>query len=110
MDLAQLLLVVVVTVLTLLLVFVGLQSLFILRDFRKSIKKFNNILEDAKSVSSSIAKPFSVSTNIFENFRQVKDIVDYVAKRPEETPAKKIFLSSKPHGRVFKRNGRPLTS
>lgn len=133
MELAQILLVGVVSILTLLLVVVGIQAMFILRDFRKSIKRFNNILEDAQSVSSSIAKPLSSTGNVFESFRQMKNMVDYVAKRPEankqkqkkiddtqkviqtirqdeEVSSSQVFLTSKPQARVFKRNGRPLTS
>ena len=131
-ELAQLLLVTVVSILTLLLVVVGFQALLILRDFRKTVKKLNNVLEDAHSVSSSIAKPIAGTGNILESFRQMKNMVDYVSSAKstkgtkstthsagsgqesttskEEIQTTQVFLAPKPQARVFKRNGRPLTS
>lgn len=47
MDSVQRLLVVVVISLTVLLVIVGIQVVFIILDLRKSIKRLNSILEDA---------------------------------------------------------------
>ncbi len=47
MDSVQRLLVVVVISLTVLLVVVGIQVVFIILDLRKSIKRLNSILEDA---------------------------------------------------------------
>lgn len=47
MDSVQRLLVVVVIALTVLLVIVGIQVVFIILDLRKSIKRLNSILEDA---------------------------------------------------------------
>ncbi len=47
MDSVQRLLVVVVIALTVLLVIVGVQVVFIILDLRKSVKRLNSILEDA---------------------------------------------------------------
>lgn len=47
MDSVQRLLVIVVISLTVLLVVVGIQVVFIILDLRKSIKRLNSILEDA---------------------------------------------------------------
>ena len=47
MDSVQRLLVIVVITLTVLLVTVGVQVVFIILDLRKSIKRLNSILEDA---------------------------------------------------------------
>jgi hypothetical protein len=47
MDSVQRLLVIVVISLTVLLVIVGIQVVFIILDLRKSIKRLNSILEDA---------------------------------------------------------------
>ncbi len=47
MDSVQRLLVIVIIALTVLLVVVGIQVVFIILDLRKSIKRLNSILEDA---------------------------------------------------------------
>jgi len=45
----------VVTALTILLIIIGVQVFFILREVQQSIKKMNKILDDAGIVSGSIA-------------------------------------------------------
>lgn len=55
MDATQVLLIGVVTVLTILLVAIGVQVFFILKEFQQSIKKANKMLDDAGTISGSIA-------------------------------------------------------
>lgn len=63
MDTAQILLYVVVGVLTLLLVVLGIQVFFILREARQALSRANRVLEDAEVISESISKPVgSLST------------------------------------------------
>jgi len=57
LDAFQLLLVLVVTSLTTLLVFVGIQVVFILKEIRQSTQKINKILDDLGVISESVAKP-----------------------------------------------------
>lgn len=58
-DAFQLLLVLVVTALTTLLVFVGIQVVYILREIRDATRKVNKILDDAGLISESVAKPIA---------------------------------------------------
>lgn len=58
-DIFQILLVLVVTSLTTLLVFVGIQVIYILREVRASARKVNKILDDAGLISESVAKPIA---------------------------------------------------
>jgi len=58
-DAFQILLVIVVTSLTTLLVFVGIQVIHILRELRESTQKLNKILDDFGVVSESVAKPIA---------------------------------------------------
>jgi len=55
MDATQILLIGVVTVLTILLVVIGIQVFLILKEIQQSIKKTNKMLDDAGTVSGSIA-------------------------------------------------------
>ncbi|HYK09125.1 MAG TPA: hypothetical protein VEW42_06550 [Candidatus Eisenbacteria bacterium] len=65
MDTAQILLYVVVGVLTLLLVVLGIQVFFILRELKNTISRANKVLDDAGVISESISKPVeSLSTVI----------------------------------------------
>jgi len=56
---AQLLLIVVVITLTILLTVVGVEVFLILKEFKKSVEKINKILDDAGTISGSVAKPVS---------------------------------------------------
>lgn len=59
MDPTQILLIIVVTTLTILLTVVGIQVFFILKEVRKLVEKTNKILDDAGTISESVAKPIS---------------------------------------------------
>ena len=59
MDTTQLLLTVVLTVTTILLVVVGIQLIFILKDFRKLLKRVNNIVDQLEKIGVSFEHGFS---------------------------------------------------
>lgn len=63
MDTAQVILLAVVIVLTFLLLFLGFQVFFILREFKDTIAKLNKVLDDAGVISESVSTPIaSLST------------------------------------------------
>jgi len=72
MDSVQRLLVVVVITLTVLLVVVGVQVVFIILDLRKAVKRLNSILEDA-ILGGGLIRPERL-TGIAEMFRKDKSI------------------------------------
>lgn len=59
MDTAQLLLLVVIVVLSIVLIALGVQVFFILRDFRKTVRKANKVLDDTGIITESISGPVS---------------------------------------------------
>ncbi|OGH03000.1 MAG: hypothetical protein A2798_01050 [Candidatus Levybacteria bacterium RIFCSPHIGHO2_01_FULL_37_17] len=59
MDSAQLILFLVIIILTILLVVLGIQVFFILRELRKTVDKANKILEDAGEITETVKKPVS---------------------------------------------------
>lgn len=59
MDTAQLLLLIVIVVLSLVLIALGVQVFFILRDFRKTVRKANKVLDDTGIITESISGPVS---------------------------------------------------
>lgn len=72
MDQVQRLLIVVVIALTVLLVVVGVQVIFIILDLRKSIKRLNSILEDA-ILGGGLIRPEKL-TGIIEILRKNKNL------------------------------------
>lgn len=59
MDPAQTVLFLVITVLTLLLLVLGIQVFFILRELRQTITKTNKVLDDAGEITESVSAPIS---------------------------------------------------
>lgn len=62
-DPAQTALFVVIIILTVLLVILGIQVFFILRELRKTLTKVNKVLDDTSLITESVSKPIaSLST------------------------------------------------
>lgn len=72
MDSVQRLLIIVVITLTVLLVIVGIQVVFVILDLRKSLKRLNSILEDA-ILGGGLIRPEKL-TGIMEMLRKNKKI------------------------------------
>ena len=58
-DPAQTVLFLVIIILTVLLVVLGIQVFFILRELRKTINKANKVLDDTGVITESVSKPIS---------------------------------------------------
>ncbi len=58
-DPAQAALFLVILILTVLLVVLGIQVFFILRELRKTIDKVNKVLDDTSIITESVSKPIS---------------------------------------------------
>ena len=119
-DAAQILLVIVITVLTVLLVAIGLQVVNIHKEFKKSLEKINKILDDAGAISENVAKPVSDIAGFFKMIGLLVDFVKDRRKKPEEKQEKeeekpkeqehkpKNSPSPKPSRRFFSQNGKKL--
>jgi len=75
MDSVQRLLIIVVISLTVLLVIVGIQVIFIILDLRKSVKRLNSILEDAV-LGGGLIRPDKL-TGIAEMFKRDKTMTTH---------------------------------
>jgi len=58
-DAVQLILLLVIITLTVLLVILGVQVFYILRDLRRTVKKTNKILENAEGITEGIQGPIT---------------------------------------------------
>lgn len=70
MNVTQTILVIVISLLTLLLVVVGIQVLLVIVDLRKSIKRLNSILEDSL-IGGGLIKPEKL-TGVLKMFMKNK--------------------------------------
>ncbi len=122
MDPVRILLFIVITLLTGLLVVVGVQAFFILREFKNALGKLNKILEDAHSISSSVARPIVGASNFIEGIKSVKGLLDLMTDNRRgkatggyeegqiESPYEPHIQSLQEHGRrFFHKEGKPLS-
>ncbi len=65
------LLLVVIIVLTILLTIIGIQVVYILKEFRRTVEKINKILDDAEVASGSFAKSISSLTGMTTGLKTV---------------------------------------
>jgi uncharacterized protein YoxC len=129
MDATQILLFSVVIILTLVLLVVGAQVFFILKEAKKAIKKTNELLQDAGDMLPTVKKPFLSAANLLDTVKSVKQVVDMVAHNKSVLSKKNIKhlvedtvdntevvittrrkASSATRPRYFKRGSRPLAS
>lgn len=68
-DSVQLILVLVIVILTVLLVVLGIQVYFILKDLRKTIAKANKVLDDAGSIAENVSAPIANLSTVITTLR-----------------------------------------
>lgn len=83
-DLTQIILVMVVTAVTVILVIVGIQVFFILKEFRETIRKANKILDDFGTVSESVAKPIASAADILTGATGVTGLLGWLINRKKK--------------------------
>lgn len=123
MDPTQILLATTVTVLTVLLVVLGIQVFFILKEAKRTLDKINKILDNANLISDSVARPIVGFSNFLEGIKSFSNLVEMVMNRKEdgvppgtyeeergETRHSHIHALQERGRRFFHREGKPLTS
>lgn len=76
MDSTQLLLTVVLTVTTILLVVIGIQLIFVLKELRKTLKKVNEIIDNFEKVGLSLEHSFSELTGFVSGLKTIFKVID----------------------------------
>lgn len=64
MDSAQIILIIVIILLTIVLAVLGIQVFFILREFRKTVSKANKVLDNTSVITQSVSAPISSLSGI----------------------------------------------
>lgn len=80
MDVTQILLITVVGVLTLLLVLLGIQVFFILREMRRTLSKANKVLDDAGVISGSISRPVESLSTVMSGVKLGSIVASFLSK------------------------------
>ncbi len=68
-DTAQAVLLFVIVVLTVLLLVLGVQVYFILKEFRRTVAKANKVLDDTSIITESVSGPISTLSTIAAGFK-----------------------------------------
>ena len=84
MDTTQLLLIVVLSVTTILLIIVGIQLIFILREVRKLLVKSNNIVESFEKVGIAAEHGMGEITGFASGFRTLFKVIEFVHNKKHE--------------------------
>ena len=76
MDTTQLLLTVVLTLTTVLLVVVGIQLVFVLKELRRALQKINGIIDNFEKVGVSVEHSFSELTGFISGLKTIFKVID----------------------------------
>lgn len=68
-DAAEVVLIFVLIVLTVLLIVLGIQVFLILKEFRKTVTKANKVLDDTGTITQSVSGPLSNLSSIGTSFK-----------------------------------------
>lgn len=86
MDTTQVLLTVVLTITTIILVIVGIQLIFVLKELRKTLKTVNGIIDGLEKVGLSVEHGFTEVVGFFAGIKSILKIVDILhAKKDGKT-------------------------
>lgn len=128
MEPVQVLLFTVVSILTGLLLAVGIQVFIILHEAKKTLSRVNKILDKAQDISDAVARPVQGISNFIEGVRNLKGVVDMLVDKHDSRFASPTIFPEieenqqipQPHSRIsllqergrrfFHKGGKPLTS
>jgi hypothetical protein len=89
-DSVQFILFFVIVILAVLIIVLGIQVYFILRDFRQTIAKANKVLDDAGTITENVSAPISTLSSLSNNLKAgsfltvIKLAKNFLAKDEEE--------------------------
>lgn len=86
-DTTQILLYTVVSALTVLLIIIGIQVIFILQEVRKMFQKMNRMLEDATVLTGTISRSVGEFSGFASGLKSVLKIFSVFSKKEDEKNA-----------------------
>ncbi len=92
MDILQIALVFLILLLSVIMSILGIQVFMILKELRKSLDKFEELLGDAQNIAEDVSKPIKAAAEVTQvvetGVKAVKSIV-------QNKPAKKLLFKRK---------------
>jgi len=76
METTQLLLTIVLTITTILLIVIGIQLIFILKDIRKLLKKVNNIVDEMEKIGFSFEHGLSEVAGFISSIKLIFRLIN----------------------------------
>ena len=83
-DAMQALLIIVITVLTTILTIIGIQVVYILKEFRRMIETVNKILADAEKVSQKMSNSVVEIAGVASGIKSVLGIFNLFSRKRKE--------------------------
>ena len=83
-DPAQILLFIVIIILTILLLVLGIQVFFILKDLRQTISKANRVLDNTGEITESVSGPVSSLSSILMGLKTGAKFANFMKKAQNE--------------------------
>lgn len=83
-DAAQILLFAVIVILTLLLLILGIQVFFILKELRQTITKANRVLDNTGDITQSVSAPLSNFSSLLTGLRASAKVANILKKVTDE--------------------------
>ena len=80
-DPAQLALFLVIIILTILLIVLGVQVFFILRELRRTLEKANKVLDDTGNITESVSGPISSLSSLVTGLKTGATIAKFFKKK-----------------------------
>lgn len=80
-DTTQLLLMAVITIMTVLLTIIGVQLIFVLRDVRSILTKFNTIANEFERVGLNLGRGYSEMIGFVSSFKKLGFVLDLLSKK-----------------------------
>lgn len=84
-DPAQTALFLIIIVLAILLVVLGIQVFYILRELRKTISKANKVLDDTGVITESVSKPVSSLSTLISGIKTGATIASIIKGKKDST-------------------------
>lgn len=80
MDFLQIALIFLILLLSIFLAITGIQVFFILKDLKKALDKFNNMLQSGENIAEDIEKPIEATTSLVTGLVQGAKVLTGIGK------------------------------
>lgn len=95
LDPAQTALFLVIIVLTILLLVLGIQVFFILRELRQTVSKVNKVLDNTNLITQKVSGPISALSSLAMGIKTGASFINLLKRN---TKAKRSFVAKGTHG------------